>query len=152
VRCPECGADFEEGDLRLERLPGDWTPWGGLARAAGLLAMRSLLVIPVWALVVGCAAFTVDLTGAVAAAAFLVLAIIGYGIGQIYGRGVVERAGFASIVVTALAAAICLVALATAVGLATIVQPKAAGIAPMAAGAPWLFATIVIVKITLYDD
>ena len=149
MRCPECGTEFSEGEVRTERRPGDWTPGRGLRRAARMLALRSCLFVPAWGLFVGSAAPWLEAGAGIRA--FTVMMILGFGVGMVFSYRVVECAGFVSGVVTALAAGACLVALATAVGIAAFVRPIEPLTASMAIGAPWLFAMIVIVKMTLVD-
>lgn len=134
----------------LERRPEDWTPGRGLVRAAASLGLRSLVFVPAWALLAWWAMPFLDRGTGIRA--LVLLAVAGYVVGQVYGRGVTARAGFVSVLVTVTASAACLVALSVAVGAAAVLGPMSGSAASMAIGCPWLFGTLAIVQITLFDD
>ena len=149
LRCPECGAQFDRDEVRWQRRPDDWSPLHGFLRVGVLLGLRSLAFVPVWAGLLWLAGPWIAFRWFTS---LFVLAILGLVVGLVYGRGVDERAGFVSGVLTAFASLCCLVALAVGATIASALGRMPAEAVSMAIGAPWMAATVIIIRITMLDD
>ena len=158
--CPECGYAFDLFELRREVRPGDWTLGRGLRKAAGVLAIRGLVCMLVWVLVV----LVVDLLyvllvpgqGMIGLAIMISLCVafaIGGGVvGDRIGRQLDEIAGFQSTMLVAAAVLTCWVALAGGTLLVDLMRPinvAPAGIIAFIAGS---VATVWIIRCALVSE
>ncbi len=155
TRCPECGSEFRLHELVRQRLPGDWTPWRGLRIAAGVLALRSALCLPLWAgfvwlMAMGLNSIPLDwrLFGVLA----IGCVIPGVMVGRFLGRDLAERAGFAGVVVSLLGSAFAWAVVALGVLLAGMLVPLTGWAIGCVAFTTGGLATLWIVKLTLVDE
>ncbi|UCD73857.1 MAG: hypothetical protein JSV91_08660 [Phycisphaerales bacterium] len=159
--CPECGYEFETGELRHAVLPDDWTIWRGLRRAALHLVLRSSVCLAVWTgllwAVTALAAWIssgrpwfVVLSSYVVA--LLILMITAGGIGRALARGMEEKAGVVSILVAALVTVFACVVVAAGTLIVNILSSGGGtglwGMAVVSGG----LALVVIVKTHFFED
>ena len=153
--CPECGRDFKLTDLPRARLPGEWTPWVGLRRALLTVLWRSIVCLPIWALAVWAVIPALNLMPfalAVLAVVGLVLALPGVAIGHALGRGLTERAGFVSPLVTAIPVVFACAVIIGGVELADQFRAIQSWRATYVEVTTGLFAMLWIVKVTLLEE
>jgi hypothetical protein len=153
--CPECGYEFEAWELRGEKHAGEWTPLVGLRRAVISLAIRSLIILPLWAgLVWGLTPLLlmfplgIRVFGGIA----ILLAIPGCLIGHVLASGLADRAGFQSMLLGFLAAVFAVTTIISGIMIAQIANPLPGWQGGFTAIATSLFAVGWIIRATLLDD
>lgn len=133
----------------------DWTPAIGLRRVFIALVWRSVICVPIWAALIWLVTpglNYVPMHWAWFAMLGLLLAMPGVSIGHALARGLIDRAGFVSPVITAIAAVFAWAAIVAGVEIADQLRPLhdwRSGFAKMATG---VFATLWIIKATLLED
>ncbi len=131
-----------------------WSPAVGLRRAALALLVRSLICLPIWAAVVWLVTPALNLAPlhwTWLLLLGLILAVPGASIGHALARDITERAGFASMVLTALAAVFAWGVVAGGVELAGLFKTLEGWRPGVTATTTGVFATLWIVKLTLLD-
>jgi len=153
--CPECGYEFEAWELRGEKRPGEWTPLIGLRRAVISLALRSLIILPLWA---GCAWTLSSVLGSVTLAGRgmvgigIILIIPGFAIGHALIARLADRAGFQSMLLALLASAFAVGTIVGGTALAEVFRPFPGWWGGFTAISMSLFAVGWIIRTTLLDD
>lgn len=159
--CPECGHEFEIGELRHAVLPGDWTIGRGLGRASLRLLVRAAPCLLVWT---GILWAVIALAGWISAGrhwyvvliaylgALLILMIASGSIGRVLAKGMDEQAGTVSVLVAALVTAFAWAVIMAGALIVSLVLPAAGrgiwGVAAISCGP----ALLVIIKTHFFED
>ncbi len=148
--CPECGVEFELADLVHERLPGDWTPWRGLRRAALRLGLKSAVCVPVLVGLMVLVSFVFSSPPFVPA--FLVFAVAGVALGVVLGHRLFEHAGFVSAWVTGLGIALAWGVAGAAVAIGALIRPLPGWPAAASLFIAGGFATVSMVRQAFLEE
>jgi hypothetical protein len=108
--CPECGCEFDLGELRRATMPGDWTPARGLLHLVIVVTARSAACLAAWTVLLALCSMLCAWLRTAASGAVLLLVWVGCGglvliggavVGAVVGRRLDETAGFRSPVLLA---------------------------------------------------
>lgn len=133
----------------------DWTPLIGLRRSVVSLLWRSLVCLPLWGVLIWLCAPAINLVPmhwAWFGILGLLVATPGVALGHQLSKGLTEDAGFVSPVLTLLAAAFAWAVIIGGVEIVDVWRPLVDWRGPFIEIATGLFATLWVVKATLFDE
>lgn len=90
--CPECGYEFEMYELRGEKRQGDWTFQIGLRNTVISLILRSLVILPLWVVIIWVMMTYMSNFGRFNA---IILPLLGIAMGFGFSTRLADHAGFA---------------------------------------------------------